>query len=221
MLFRSFHLRHGVKFHNGREMTAEDVVDTFKRILDPKTGSPPRSNYEMIDQMTAVDPYTVRFDLKYPYGGFADILSDRQVKIVPHDLADQLPTHPVGTGPFQFKSYTPGNRLVLERNPHYWEAGAPKLNGVELRIIPEMSARVAALQAGDVDVIWDLPPEQVKTLTANSNTRVESVPTPSWDGAIMNNAIPPFNDVRVRRAFHMAVDKNEVVELVLDRKSVV
>ena len=211
----TFHLRHGVKFHNGREMTAEDVVGTFKRILDPKTGSPPRSNYEMIDQMTAVDPYTVRFDLKYPYGGFADILSDRQVKIVPHDLADQLPTKPVGTGPFQFKSYTPGDRLVLERNPSYWEAGAPKLDGVELRIIPEMSARIAALQAGDIDVIWDLPPEQVKTLSANPNTRVESVPTPSWDGAIMNNSIPPFNDVRVRRAFHMAVDKRDVVELVL------
>jgi len=196
-------------------MTAEDVIGTFKRILDPATGSPPRSNYEMIDQMTAVDPYTVRFDLKYPYGGFADILSDRQVKIVPHDLVADLPTHPVGTGPFMFKSYTPGDRVVLVRNPSYWEAGAPKLEGVELRIIPEMSARVAALQAGDIDTIWDLPPDQVKTLSQNANVRVESVPTPSWDGAIMNNSIPPFNDVRVRRAFHMAVDKRDVVDIVL------
>ncbi len=211
----TFHLRRGVKFHNGREMTAEDVIGTFKRILDPATGSPPRSNYEMIDRMTAVEADTVRFDLKYPYGGFADILSDRQVKIVPHDLTGQLPTHPVGTGPFMFRSYTPGDRLVLEPNPNYWEPGAPKLGGLELRIIPEMSARIAALQAGDIDVIWDLPPEQVKTLSQNAELRVESVPTPSWDAAIMNNSIPPFNDVRVRRAFHMAVDKRDVVELVL------
>ena len=211
----TFHLRHGVKFHNGREMTADDVIATFQRILDPATASPPRSNYDMIDKMTAVDPYTVRFDLKYSYGGFADIMSDRQVKIVPRDLVGQLPTHPVGTGPFMFKSYTPGDRLVLVRNPDYWEKGQPKLDGVEERIIPEMSARIAALQAGDIDVIWDLPPEQVKTLAQNPNLRVESVPTPSWDAAIMNDAIPPFNDVRVRRAFHLAVDKRDVVESVL------
>ena len=211
----TFHLRHGVKFHNGREMTADDVIATFKRILDPATASPARSNYDMIEQMTAVDPYTVRFDLKYPYGGFADILSDRQVKIVPKDLVGELPTHPIGTGPFRFKSYTPGDRMVLERNPDYWEPGAPKLTGVELRIIPEMSARVAALQAGDIDVIWDLPPDQVKPLSGNADVRVESVPTPSWDGAILNNSIPPFNDVRVRRALHMAVDKRDVVDIVL------
>ena len=211
----TFHLRHGVKFHSGREMTADDVIATFQRILDPATASPPRSNYDMIDKMTAVDPYTVRFDLKYSYGGFADILSDRQVKIVPRDQVGELPTHPVGTGPFMFKSYTPGDRLVLVRNPNYWEKGQPKLDGVEERIIPEMSARIAALQAGDIDVIWDLPPEQVKTLSQNATLRVESVPTPSWDASIMNNAIPPFNDVRVRRAFHMAVDKRDVVESVL------
>src|SRR5215469_6084216 len=126
----TFHLRHGVKFHNGRDMTAEDVIVTFKHILDPATGSPTRSNYDMIEKMTAPDDHTVRFDLKYPYGGFADILSDRQVKIVPHELIGELPTHPVGTGPFAFKSYTPGDRLVLVRNPTYWEAGAPKLEGV-------------------------------------------------------------------------------------------
>ncbi len=211
----TFHLRHGVRFHNGREMTAEDVIATFKHILDPATGSPPRSNYDMIEKMTAVDDHTVRFDLKYPYGGFADILSDRQVKIVPHDLIAALPTQPVGTGPFAFKSYTPGDRLVLVRNPTYWEAGAPKLDGAELRIIPEMSARIAALQAGDLDIIWDLPPEQVKSLSQNAKLRVESVATPSWDAAIMNNAIPPFNDLRVRRAFHVAVDKRDVVESVL------
>lgn len=211
----TFHLRHGVKFHNGREMTAEDVIGTFKHILDPATASPPRSNYDMIDKMTAVDNYTVRFDLKYPYGGFADILSDRQVKIVPQDLIGQLPTHPVGTGPFMFKSYTAGDRLVLVRNPSYWEAGAPKLQGVELRIIPEMSARIAALQAGDIDVIWDLPPEQVKNLSQNPKLKIESVATPSWDAAIMNDSIPPFNDIRVRQAFHLAVDKRDVVESVL------
>lgn len=211
----TFHLRKGVKFHHGREMVAQDVIKTFERILDPATGAAPRSNYTMIKSMTAVDSHTVRFELDYPYGGFADIMTDRQVKIVPHDMIDKLSTQPVGTGPFVFKSYTPGDRLVLARNASYWESGMPKLEGIEMRIIPEMPVRVAALQAGDLDVIWDLPPDQVKPLQANSALRLESVPTASWDAAIMNNAIPPFNNPLVRKAFHVGIDKRDVIEIVL------
>lgn len=211
----TFALRRGVKFHNGREMTARDVIATYERILDPATAAAPRSNYTMIERMDAPDPYTVIFHLSFPYGGFADILTDRQVKIVPHDLVDQLATAPVGTGPFMFRSYTPGDRLVLARFPDYFESGQPRFEQVELRIIPEMSVRLAALQAGDMEVVWDIPPEQVKPLGENRALRVESVATGSWDAAIMNNAIPPFNDPRVRRAFHIGVDKRDVVELVL------
>ena len=103
---------------------------------------------------------------------------------------------PIGTGPFKFVVYTPGDRLVLTRNADYFEPGMPKLQGVELRIIPEMSVKIAALEAGDIDVVWDLPLEQVKQLNAQANLRVDSVATASWDAAIMNNLIPPFNDVR-------------------------
>jgi len=78
-----------------------------------------------------------------------------------------------------------------------------------------MSVKIAALQAGDIDVLWDLPLEQVKALSNRADLRVDSIPTASWDGAILNNAIPPFNDKRVRQAFHLAVDKKEVVELTL------
>jgi peptide/nickel transport system substrate-binding protein len=211
----TFTLRRGVKFHNGREMTAQDVIATYTRILDPATAAAPRTNYTMIEAMEAPDPYTVVFRLAYAYGGFADILSDRQVKIVPHDMVDQLATAPIGTGPFTMRSYTPGDRMILARFGDYFEAGQPRFDTVELRIVPEMSVRIAALQAGDMEVVWDIPPEQVKPLGGNSALRVESVPTGSWDAAIMNNAIAPFNDIRVRRAFHMAVDKRDVVELVL------
>jgi peptide/nickel transport system substrate-binding protein len=211
----TFALRHGVQFHNGREMVADDVIAFFKRLLDPANAAPSRSNYEMIAGMSAPDPYTVVFDLSYPYGGFADILSDRQVKIVPREAVATLSTKPIGTGPFMFQSYTPGDRMVLVKNPHYFEPGLPKLDGVELRIIPEMSVKIAALQAGDIDIVWDLPLEQVKTLGSNAALHVDSVPTASWDAAIMNNSIPPFNDPRVRRAFQMAVDKRDVVELTL------
>ena len=211
----TFKLRHGVKFHDGQEMTSADVVALYKRLLDPATAAPSRSNYDMISGVTAPDPYTVVFELSSPYGGFADILSDRQVKIVPRNAVAQLATHPIGTGPFKFVSYTPGDRLILTRNADYFEPGMPKLQGVELRIIPEMSVKIAALEAGDLDVVWDLPLEQVKQLNAQANLRVDSVATASWDAAIMNNLIPPFNDPKVRLAFQMAVSKADVVELTL------
>jgi peptide/nickel transport system substrate-binding protein len=210
----TFKLRTGVKFHDGSEMVAEDVVAFFKRTLDKANNAPARSQYDMIEDVSAPDPATVVFKLNIPYGGFADILADRQVKITPRSAAATMATKPVGTGPFKFVSYTPGDRLVLARNPDYFE-GAPKLEGVELRIIPEMNVKIAALQAGDIDVVWDLPLDQVKTLGTRADLRVDSVPTASWDAAIMNNAIPPFNDKRVRQAFHLAVDKKDVVELTL------
>ncbi|MBI0435888.1 ABC transporter substrate-binding protein [Roseomonas sp. KE0001] len=211
----TFRLRQGVKFHNGREMTSQDVVATYRRILDPETGCAARSNYEMIEGMEAPDAHTVVFRLSYPYGGFADILADRQAKIVPHDGFDALATQPVGTGPFMFRSYTPGDRLVLVKNPNYFEPGRPKLEGVEIRIMPEMAVRVAALQAGDIDVVWDLGPENIRALKEVAAVRVESIPTATWDAAILNNAIKPFDDARVRRAFHMAAPKQDVVQLVL------
>ena len=209
----TFHLRPGVKFHNGAVLVADDVVAFFKRLIDPATAAPARSQYDMIQTVAAPDAGTVVFTLSIPYGGFADILGDRQVKITPRGI-DAAKT-PIGTGPFKFVSYTPGDRLVMAKNPEYFEPGLPKLDGVELRIIPEMSVKVAALQAGDIDIIWDLPLDQVKTLAADPALRVDSVPTASWDAAIMNNLIPPFNDKRVRQAFHLAVDKADVVELAL------
>ena len=209
----TFKLRSGVKFHNGAVLVADDVVAFFHRLMDPAVTAPSRSQYDMIETVSAPDAGTVVFTLSIPYGGFADILADRQVKITPRGI-DAAKT-PVGTGPFKFVSYTPGDRLVMARNPEYFEPGCPKLDGVELRVIPEMSVKVAALQAGDIDVIWDLPLDQVKPLEGNPALRIDSVPTASWDGAIMNNLIPPFNDKRVRQAFHLAVDKADVVELTL------
>lgn len=211
----TFHLRRGVKFHNGDEMVPDEVVAIFKRLLDPKTAVPARSQNDMIATVSAPVPATVVFDLKVPCSELADIMSDRQVKITPRKYLAQMATKPIGTGPFKFVSYTPGDRVVLTRNPAYFEPGLPKLDGVELPIIPEMSVRIAALQAGDIDVLWDLPLDQVKDVGSRSGLRAESVPTASWDGAVLNHAIPPFNDVKVREAFNRGVDKKDLIELVL------
>jgi peptide/nickel transport system substrate-binding protein len=134
---------------------------------------------------------------------------------VPRDKIADLPTKPIGTGPFKFVSYTPGDRMILAKNESYFEVGLPKLDGVELLIIPEMSAKLAALHSGELDVIWDLPLDQVKSLSNDKVVRVHSVPSGAWDAAVLNNAIAPFNNPKVRLAFQMAVSKQDVVELTL------
>jgi peptide/nickel transport system substrate-binding protein len=211
----TFKLRQGVKFHHGRALDADDVVATITRILDPATGSRARTNLSMVDKVVVIDPRTVRFDLNIPYAGFADVFADRQLRIVPKDKLDALSTHPIGTGPFMFKSWSPGDRLELVKNPDYFEPGLPKLDGVTLRILPESATRMAALESGAVDILWSMPYESVDTIKNNPNLRIDSVSTPTWDGVILNNARPPFNDVRVRQALALTVDKAAIVELAL------
>jgi peptide/nickel transport system substrate-binding protein len=211
----TFTLRQGVKFHDGSPMTAADVVAVFRRMADPATVAPSASNFDMVAAVEAPDELTVTFKLSFPYGAFAELLSDRQVKIVPRSRVAQLATQPIGTGPFRFVSYSAGDRMVLARNPDYFEPGLPKLDGIELLIIPEMSAKIAGLRSGEIDIVWDLPLDQVKTLSGDKSLRVESVASGAWDAVVMNNDTKPFNDPRVRKAFNLGVSKDDVVDLVL------
>jgi peptide/nickel transport system substrate-binding protein len=211
----TFKLRQDVKFHHGRLLDAEDVVATMKRILDAGTGSRARANISMVTNVEAVDPSTVRFTLNIPYAGFQDIFGERQMRILPKDKIETISTAPVGTGPFKFKSWSPGDRMELEKNLDYFEKGFPKADAVSLRIIPEPAARLAALESGAVDILWSLPFEAVDKFKTHAAIRVDGVATASWDGVILNNERPPFNDVRVRQALALTLDKEALVELAL------
>jgi peptide/nickel transport system substrate-binding protein len=125
----TFKLRSGVKFHNGDTLMADDVVASFRRMLDPASTAPSKGQYSMVTAVTAPDASTVVFELSIPYGGFADVLTDRQVKIVPRDAVGQLTKTPIGTGAFKFVSYTPGDRIVLAKFDGYFEPGMPKVAG--------------------------------------------------------------------------------------------
>jgi peptide/nickel transport system substrate-binding protein len=208
----TFYLRKGVKFHHGKELTAEDVITTFKMIADPATGSSARTHMDLVESFEALDKHTVRFKLKIPYAGFAELMVERQLKIIPSDRLDKLATEPSGTGPFKFKSFSPGDKLELVKNPDYFEKGQPKLDAIVFRIMPENAARVAAIKAGSVDLVWNLPLESVDELKGNAALTVDSVPTSTWDGIVMNNKTKPFDDVRVRRAVLLALDKAQLAQ---------
>ena len=211
----TFKLRHGVKFHDGREFDSGDAKATIARVMDKTTGSTARVNFDIVDSIETPDKYTIVFKLKIPYSGFADILGDRQTRIVPKDKLDSIATKPVGTGPFELTEFKPGDRIVLKKNPNYYVKGIPKLDGIVFRIMPETAARVAALDAGAVDLVWDLPPEIIDQLKNNPKIKIDSVPTSSWDGLIMNASQKPFDDVRVRKAISLVIDKKALVELSL------
>jgi ABC-type transport system substrate-binding protein len=211
----TFHLRPGVKFHNGKPLEADDVVFTFKRILDKEVGSVLRVNFSLVDSIEAVDPLTVRFNLSLPYADLPAAVAAYQAAIVSESVVDTLTTHPIGTGPFRFVEYRPGDQLVMERNPDYFLPGVPTLDRVIIRIIPEFTTSVAALESGAVDAVFDLPPEQIEKLAKTSVAHVDEVQAGRWQGIIWNCEMKPFDDPRVRRAFNRLIDKQAIVDIAM------
>jgi peptide/nickel transport system substrate-binding protein len=211
----TFKLRKGVKFHDGREFDSEDAKTTIARVMDRTTGSTARVNFDIVSSIDTPDKYTVVFNLKIPYSGFADILGDRHTRIVPKDKLDTIASMPVGTGPFQLVEFKPGDRIELKKNLGYYVPGTPKLDGIVFRIMPETAARVAAIDTGAIDLVWDLPPEIIDQLKSNRKVVLDSVPTSTWDGLIMNAAQKPFDDIRVRHAIALTVDKKALTDLAL------
>lgn len=212
----TFKLRDGVKFHNGKPFSAEDVVHTFALLADPQLASRARSTAEMVKTIETPDPLTVKFVLHQPYGSWPEMLIERHLKIVPKGVSmDDMLVKPIGTGPFKFESYTPGDKLVAVKNTDYWEDGLPKLKQVTLRIMPEDAAKIAALNAGDIDILWNVPLEAIKELSASQAIKVDPVPTGTWDGIVMKNDLKPFTDVRVRQAVLKSLDKEQLVQFAL------
>src|SRR5208282_1978698 len=154
---------------------ASDVVFTYKRILDKEVGSVLRVNFSIVTNIEAVDPLTVRFTLSSPYADFAAATAGYQALIVSESIVDTLTTHPIGTGPFRFVEYRPGDQLAMERNPDYFLPGVPRLDRVIIRIIPEFTTSVAALESGAVDAVFDLPPEQIDKLKHSAVAHVREV----------------------------------------------
>ena len=151
-------LRKDVKFHDGNPFTANDAATHINRILDPKNKSRSRSFITAIKGAEAVDDHTIKYTLNHPWlpllGNLAAI---NMIGLVPSSAnvaADKQARQPIGTGPYQFKSWAGGDRIVVKRNPNYYVPGTAKFDQIVFRILPDTQARFAALKAGEVDVIW-------------------------------------------------------------------
>jgi peptide/nickel transport system substrate-binding protein len=209
----TFTLRHGVKFHNGRPLTAEDVKYTLERDLDPKTGHPHRAYYEDIQHIKVVDERTIDITLRKPNAVFIFNLARANSAIIAKEEVERLKSHPIGTGPFQFTEWVRGDRIILTRFKDYYEPGVPSLDKVVFRFIQDPSAQMAALRAGDVDVIGAaMNPESALELKHDPQFRVIEGLTTTDVIAAMNNSKPPFSDRRVRKAISYAINRDEVIK---------
>jgi peptide/nickel transport system substrate-binding protein len=208
----TFKLRPNVKFHDGRALTAEDVVYTLRRIQDPKTDSPVRPSIAMISDMAAVDPLTVRMTLSQPFADLPLQLTDYRLMIIPKDSGDTIKTTGIGTGPFKVERFDPRGTTVLVANAEYFE-GAPGVERMEIIGIADAQARLQALLGGQIDFLPGMTRQQ-RTLVERSNRhKVQRVDTGNWRGIVFKADSKPFDDVRVRKAMRLAVDRKAMLEL--------
>lgn len=207
-----FKLRKGVKFHNGQELKAEDVKYTFDTELDEKFAAPNRSFYTPIKKVDVVDDYTVKFTLDSAYGPF---LTYMDLAILPKAVAekqgDQFGNSPVGTGPFKFVSWKRGDTIELEAFNDYFE-GRPKLDKVLLKIVPDNSARVVALESGDLDLVLSpLSPQDVTRMQGKAGFKVNRMPAAGYTYISLNTADPALSDVKVRQALSYLVNREQIL----------
>ncbi|MFF7079772.1 ABC transporter substrate-binding protein [Streptomyces lavendulae] len=198
-------------FHDGRPVTAEDVLYSYRRIADPKGTFRAKASLEPIDleASRAVDAGTIEFKLKRPYAEFPNVLAAFGAYIVPKDAAAF--DKPIGSGPFTFVSFKPGSSLVVKRNDAYWE-GAPHLEELEFVVAGEESARVSALLGGQVDYAHELNPATARTHEGKGKIDIIRLPGSAMQGFVMKTDRAPFNDPRVRQAFFLIADRKELVD---------
>lgn len=212
-----FHLQEGVKFHNGREMVADDVIYSFNRVLDPELGSRYRGQLAGIAEMEAIDDYTLKITLNDPFTPFLVYMQD--VRIVPEEAAEDLSTAPIGTGPFRFGEWVPNDHLTLAKNEDYWEEGLPYLDELRYQVVRDQQSGVIAFDTGTLDmVLADVLGSSELLEMQDSEEVTLHAPTveASYELILLDNAHEPTNDVRVRKAIAHALNRDIISEVVYD-----
>jgi peptide/nickel transport system substrate-binding protein len=202
------HLRRGVKFHDGRDLTARDVVYTFGSFLDPDFVSARKGAYRQMKSVRALDDYTVEFKLSEPFGSFPIQLV---LHVVPEGSGDSLRTFPIGTGPYRFVRYLVDEQVELTAFEGYWD-GLPQNAGVTLRIVPDDTMRGLELRKGSADVtVNDVPPDIAYQLEKDG-LKITQAPGVDYTYIGLNMRDPVLQDKRVRHAIGYAIDRQAIVD---------
>ncbi len=211
-----FHLRHGVTFHDGRTFTSADVKFTFDSILSGDVKSPKRGGFMLIQSIDAPDPATVVFHLREPSASFLWNMDRSAFGIVPAGSGKEEARNPIGTGPFRVVSIAQDDEIVLGRNPEYF-GGAPKIERVRLRVVPEAIVRALELRKGSADVggVNSLTPDMVLALTKQPELIAEDQPGTVLSYVAFNFDDPILAHREVRQALAYATDRATIIRYLL------
>jgi peptide/nickel transport system substrate-binding protein len=224
-LVLDFTLRQDVKFHNGKPFTAADYAYTFQRALDPETkATVARFLLNPLAKAEAIDPTHLRLTLNQPYATFISMLADPGYmmplsKEAIETAGSKYSHNPVGAGPYKLKEWKTGDRIVLERNPDYnWgpsfrHEGPAYIEFIEFRVIPEDATALAGLEAGEVDLL-DITAQNLERIKETGRNQIFSGTAPGMSPyVLMNLSKPPFDNLLVRQAFNLAINKDALIKV--------
>lgn len=219
-----FKLQPNVKFHDGTPFDATAVKWNIEKRLDAATGSPQREQLlPIIESVEAVDPLTVRFVLKGTFPGLLALLGERpgfMVSPTAYEKGD-FAAAPIGTGPFVFKEWVRGSRLVVEKNTSYWEKGRPYLDSVVFQDLAGSVIGVQRLTTGELDFVPDLSPQEIRPLESRDGIHLEPITVGRWYSLQFQVDKPPFDNPKLRQAIAHAVDRKKINDIVMLGRGIV
>lgn len=215
----TFKLRDGVKFHSGKDFSSADVVYSFQRLLDEKTGSGARAVLEFLDPagIKAPDARTVTFTTKTPVVELPVLITNKFTNIVPDGASQEdLRKKGDGTGPFMQEEFTPNAPVrILRKNPNYWDAGKPKADCLRITVAQEAVAAVSAIKSGEVDLMLNVDPSVIPALKDDPSVTLLQTDASNSMTISMWVDTKPFDDIKVRQALKAVVDRQAMVDTVL------
>lgn len=205
----TFKLREGVKFHNGNLVTAEDVKYSLERVSGLLDGTPLLSTLKVVEAVNIIDDNTVQVKIG---SANAELIYSFTTAIIPAGSGEDENASPIGTGPFSFVSYTPGESFVIKKNENYWQEGLPFLDDVTFKIVAGSDAALLELQGGTIDIYAYLTESQASVL--EGQFQIKSSASDVVQALFLNNAVAPLDDVRVRQAICYALDLDSLNDFV-------